>query len=101
MRRCCSGRHDDLEPALLESLVQSTQPGGVLTRNAAERLSTIIDTRARVCFTLLQVHEQKIIFRNFGHSAGTATTLHHVPMLCPNYRNRYSFLTRVLFFIKF
>jgi len=55
MRRCCAGRHDDLEPALLESLVQSTQPGGLLMRSAAERLSTIIDTRTRVCFTLFQV----------------------------------------------
>ena len=55
MRRCCSGRHDDLEPALLDSLVQSTQAGGVLTCTTAERLSTIIDTRTRVCFTLFQV----------------------------------------------
>ncbi len=55
MRRCCAGRHDDLEPALVDSLVQSTQPGGVLTRSAAERLSTIIDARTRVCFTLFQV----------------------------------------------
>lgn len=73
--RCCTGRHDDLEPLLLTELVQTTLHGSNLSRHTAERISTILDTRTRVSFSLLQE------FQSLSLSDQTSLLRHNLPLL--------------------
>jgi len=73
--KCCTGRHDDFEPILLTDLVQTTLHGSNLSRHTAERISTILDTRTRVSFSLLQE------FQSLSEGDQTSLLRHNLPLL--------------------
>jgi len=54
MRRCCTSRHDDIDPQMLTDILQVTVHGTSFSYQAAQQLSKVLDNRARSCFTLLQ-----------------------------------------------
>lgn len=54
MRRCCTSRHDDIDPQMLTDILQITVHGTSFSFQTAQQLSKVLDNRARSCFTLLQ-----------------------------------------------
>merc|ERR1719189_3337441 len=54
VRRCCTWRHDDLDPQLLTDILQITIHGTSFSYQTAAQLSKVLDNRAKACFTLLQ-----------------------------------------------
>lgn len=54
MRRCCTSRHDDIDPQMLTDILQITVHGTSFSFQTAQQLSKVLENRARSCFTLLQ-----------------------------------------------
>lgn len=75
MRRCCTQRHDDIEPQLLTDILQITLHGTSLSGQAAVQLHNIIETRARSCFALFQE------FQALSSSDQNAIIEHNLPLV--------------------
>merc|ERR1719400_1223016 len=75
MRRCCTQRHDDIEPQLLTDILQITLHGTSLSGQAAVQLHNIIETRTRSCFNLFQE------FQALPPSDQVAIIEHNLPLV--------------------
>lgn len=75
MRRCCTQRHDDIEPQLLTDILQITLHGTSLSGQAAVQLHNIIETRTRSCFNLFQE------FQALSPSDQAAIIEHNLPLV--------------------
>ena len=53
IRRLCTGRHDDMEPELVQKLLQVTLQGDSMTTATASQLGDIIEARTAACLQLL------------------------------------------------
>ena len=75
IRRVCTRRHDDLDSDLLQSLVQLTSQGGIMTAATAAQLSEVIQSRSAACLQLLPE------FQSLDPRDQAAIIQHNLPLI--------------------